>query len=264
MNLIQDEIDFAEFESVPEFAKVQPASAFVDGVIDRIAGRSAAAIGAVTPWEKADDLLRFREAEVTCVAGINGHGKSILESQICLHLQRQKISTLIASFEMRPVATMTRMCRQAAGTSNPSDPYIRAFHTWTDSRLWLYAHHGEVRPKRLLAVLRYAQETLGIKHFFIDSLMKCGIASDDYNGQKAFVAQLCDFAMRTSCHVHLVVHARKGQHETDLLDKFDLKGASEIADQVDNIILVHRNKKKEREREKGADETALKGCLIAS
>jgi replicative DNA helicase len=62
-------------------------------------------------------------------------------------------------------------------------------------------------------------------------------------------------AMETGVHIHLVAHARKGEKETDRLDKFDIKGTSEITDQVDNVILIQRNKRKEADRDgKLADE----------
>lgn len=75
--------------------------------------------------------------------------------------------------------------------------------------------------------------------------MKCGIGVDDYNRQKAFIDQLCAFAKDTGVHVHLVAHSRKGESEKNELDKLDVKGASEITDQVDNVFLVWRNKRKE-------------------
>lgn len=46
-------------------------------------------------------------------------------------------------------------------------------------------------------------------------------------------------------HIHLVHHARKGEKESVVPDKFDMKGAGEITDLVDNVLIVHRNKTKE-------------------
>ena len=92
-----------------------------------------------------------------------------------------------------------------------------------------------------MAVGRYAASELGIKHVFIDSLMKVVGAVDDYTEQKRFVGDLAAFAMAFDCHVHLVAHARKGRDETDPLDKFDVKGAGEIVDQAHNAVLVQKN-----------------------
>ena len=97
----------------------------------------------------------------------------------------------------------------------------------------------------------YAMTVLKIKHIVIDSLMKCGINGDDYNGQKTFVDRLCWAAKTYGGHIHLVHHMRKGRSESDAPDKFDVKGAGEITDMVDNLVIVHRNKEKERAIENG-------------
>src|SRR5206468_8109497 len=91
---------------------------------------------------------------------------------------------------------------------------------------------------------------LGVTHMVIDSLLKCGIAPDDYAGQKNFVDSLCSLARDTDLHIHLVHHARKSEKESNVPDKFDLKGAGEITDLVDNVLIVHRNKAKEADLRK--------------
>jgi len=97
----------------------------------------------------------------------------------------------------------------------------------------------------------YAFSKLGVKHIVIDSLMKCGLGTDDYNAQKSFVDRLCWIAKTYKGHIHLVHHMRKGRSENDIPDKFDVKGAGEITDMVDNLFIVHRNKGKEQKVEKG-------------
>jgi twinkle protein len=114
--------------------------------------------------------------------------------------------------------------------------------------MWIYDHLGMVKPNKMLAVLRYCHNKLKADHVVVDSLMKCGMAPDDYAGQKSFIDGLCGIALETGMHIHLVAHARKGEKETDRLDKFDLKGSSEIADQVDNLLIVSRNKGKENDK----------------
>jgi twinkle protein len=157
--------------------------------------------------------------------------------------------------EMTPIKTMERMVRQASCGGSPSPGYVREFNGWTDGKLWIYDHLGMIDPKKMLAVVRYCRDTYGVDHVVVDSLMKCGMKPDDYGGQKAFLDGLTGIAMETGVHIHLVAHARKGEKETDRLDKFDIKGTSEITDQVDNVILIQRNKRKEADRDgKLADE----------
>lgn len=88
------------------------------------------------------------------------------------------------------------------------------------------------------------RKELGIDHMVIDSLMKCGIGTDDYTAQKDFVNDLCSVAQDTGLGIHLVVHMRKGENERSAPDKFDVKGASEIVDLVDNLVIVWKNVRK--------------------
>jgi len=125
--------------------------------------------------------------------------------------------------------------------------YIEKFHDWTNEKLWIYDQMGRVKKDRIMQVIRYCSEELKIQHMVVDSLMKCGIGTDDYNAQKEFVNDLCTHAQDSEMHIHLVAHARKGQSEDTRTGKFDIKGASEITDQVDNVFTIFRNKKKEAE-----------------
>jgi twinkle protein len=246
MQTIADDFDWEMYDELPERSKVIQASTLAEKVIAAMYGDEQAR-GAFLPWEKAADRWRLRRGEVTLYAGINGHGKSLVTSYIAQSLMRQGERVLIASFEMKPESTMERMVRQAGATDEPSIPYIRAFHAWTDNRLWIYDHFGTCDPRKAIAVCNYAARELGVTHVFVDSLMKCVRGQDDYTGQKVFVGDLCSLAMGVDIHVHLVAHARKAQHESDAIDKFSVRGAGEIADQVDNVALVQRNLSKERD-----------------
>lgn len=75
--------------------------------------------------------------------------------------------------------------------------------------------------------------------------MKCGIGLDDYNKQKYFVDELSTLAKDTNAHIHLVNHSRKGERESNVMSKFDIKGAGEITDMADNVFIIWKNKKKE-------------------
>ena len=251
MRLIPDDFDWREYDELPERSKVIRPGSLADAVIDSFYGPDKGR-GAFLPWEKARDKFRLRSGEVTVWAGVNGHRKSMLTTQIALGLMRQREQVLIASFEMRPKDTMERMCRQAAMTAEPSEAYIRALHTWADAdRLWLYDHFGTCDAGKAIAVANYASRDLDVRHIVVDSLMKVIRDTDDYSGQKAFVGALCALALAHGVHVHLVAHLRKGERETDAPDKFDIKGASEIADQVDNVVLVQKNLRKARAMERG-------------
>lgn len=258
--LTADVVDFAAYERQTEAAqKVRPAREYVQELIDQF-GNETKEPQAYLPWEKVRGLFAFRPGEVTLWAGVNGHGKSMMTSLAALSLMAQGERCCIASFEMKPRRTLQRMGRQWSGQRPAgewmTDPAVleafrevySQFRDYTDNLLWLYDQQGTVKTNSMLGVLKYCAIELGVQQFFVDSLMKCVADEDDYNGQKLFVDNLTAIARDTGMHIHLVHHLRKLGNETDIPDKADVKGSGSIADQVDNMLLVWRNKKKEQDQ----------------
>lgn len=250
-NFIRDDIDFAMYmESTEAGHKLVPAGAYAEEVADYLEN-GLQMTGARLPWRKTWDLIRFRPGEVTLWSGMNGHGKSLALGQAAAGFVCQREPVCIASFEMRPVVTLARMTRQTLGSRQPDRAPVLDLHdVWSDW-LWLYDQQGQVHAEKILAVMRYAAQVLGCKHFILDSLMKCGLAEDDYTAQKLFIDALCTIARDTGMHVHLVAHSRKARDETQAPGKMDVKGSGSITDQVDNVIVWWRNKAKESAMQAG-------------
>jgi twinkle protein len=263
-----DDIDFSAYEHETEARqRVRPASLYVQALIDRVDSPQKEK-RCFMPWGKTHRLIHFREGEVTVWGGQNGSGKSLVTGQVGISLAAQGEKIAVASFEMKPIKTMHRMGRQWT-QQDIEDPELLAnpverramrdlyeqFRDWTDTRLWLYDQQGTVHWKQVCAVARYCAKELGINHLFIDNLMKCVAGEDDYNGQKAFIDEVCAIARDHSIHIHVVHHVKKPAKEDDFPTKYDFKGTGAITDQVDNVIAVWRNKKKERAR--GAERALL-------
>lgn len=208
-------------------------------------------IGDCLPWSKTNQFFRYRAGEVTLFAGINGHGKSSAMGQICAWGLNSK--WLIASMEMAPEETLNRMILQIAGNGDPPLSYKEHIANWMDNHLWIYDQTDSVKLERILAVVRYAIAH-DIQHVVIDSLIKCGIRRDDFVTQAWFVDKLCWLAKTHKIHIHLVHHIRKGEDEKRIPGKFDIRGAAEITDLVDNVLIWHRNKSKEEKTEPDEDE----------
>lgn len=239
-------------EDPDESPHIKSASEYVDEVIDRFHNPQTSK-GSRLPWGMHEFTIQFRPGECTLWLGMNGHGKSMLLGQLITVFMAQGDKACILSFEMKPVATLQRMCRQAAQCNNPTIDFIQRFHRWTDDKLWMYDQQGTVKAERVLSVLRYFADKLQGNHVVIDSLMKCGIGEDDYNKQKWFLDELTSIARDKQIHVHLVHHSRKQQDEFAPPGKMDAKGSGAITDQVDNCITVWRNKKKERDVQMNKD-----------
>lgn len=267
MKLVQDDIDFEGYfaEQQVDSAKIKPASDWTEAVIDRLYGSGSSEHWTATGFSKMYGKFDFREGELTVWAGINKHGKTTLLCHVMLNLLTRGKKVCIASMEMRPVESVTKLTKQASGVEKPAEMFVRAFNRWTDGRLWIYDHLGRVAAARMLALATYVRKELGIDHLVIDSLMKCGIGVDDLTGQKDFVDALSTITRDTGLHIHLVCHSRKGENEKVAPDKFSIKGAGEIADMPDNILIVFKNLKKfdeiaaaEREKDEIRREARLK------
>ena len=245
MNTIPDNIDFQTwYDSMEAAVMIRPARDIVREAIALLQADPPAPV--VMPWQKLKDMFSFRAGEVTVYAGQNGSGKSMITTMIALQLMAQKRNVLIASFEMKPTTTLQRMVRQFANTQFPTIEDYQRFSSWAGNYLWFYDRQGEASREQVIGVGNYAAKELKMQDFFIDSLMKCVKGEDDYNAQKDFVSDCTNLARDTDLHVHLVHHIRKGQTDESLPQKVDMKGSGSIADQVDNVFMVWRNKKKER------------------
>jgi twinkle protein len=225
------------------------------------------------PWSKSKERFGFRPGEVSIYAGSNGGGKSLACGQIALGLIQQQQKVCIASFEMKPKRTLNRMLRQFGGYNLEGPGFdqlekatrtIVDFGIWSDGYLWLYDQQGSVNARQVVAMARYCAVELGIQHVFIDSLMKCVSAEDAYNEQKGFVDELCAVARDHQIHIHLVHHIRKQSSEETMPNKMDIKGTGSITDQVDNVFIWWRNKKKEHELQanKNADVLAPDAIMM--
>ena len=233
--------------------KLRGPGTYTPAVMERLHGEGQQAVGTPLPWQKARGLWALRPGEVTVWAGINGHGKSQATGQVALDLACRGERVCVASMEMMPETTVYRMTRQALGNYPPMQERVAGIHTELSGQLWIYDHRGTIEWQKMIGLGRCITSwKRPIHHLFIDSLMKLGIDTDDYNAQKRCVNELCALAHDTGLHIHLIHHARKSGGEDHPLDKFSVKGAGEIMDLADNGVLVWRNKKKEREAEKAA------------
>jgi len=262
-----DEVDFEKYLKAHDVAqKVKGASEFLDEIEAEI-GSPVVGVSQTMPWTKTHAGFQFRAGEVTLYAGGNGGGKSMLTGQIAMGLIKQGQRVMIASFEMKPKRTLFRMLRQFAGENIDFPRYtdkaryltslITRMRVFAHAHLWLYDQQGTVTAQQVIAVSRYSAVELGVQHVFIDSLMKCVSGEDDYNAQKMFVDEITSLARDHNIHVHLIHHIRKLQSEEIKPNKNDIKGSGSISDQVDNVLMVWRNKKKEHDAQSGAVDSMI-------
>lgn len=209
--------------------------------------------------EEADPVLRldrnldwfnFRDGEVSVWTGYNGHGKSLMLSQVLLGLMAQGERVTVFSGEMTPERQLKRIMKQATGLDRPTMGYIDSVGAWITDKLWFFNVVGSAGIDRLLTVFLYANKRYGMRHFVIDSLMMTDVPEDGagaMTAQKEAIRKICDFARRNGCHLHLVAHPRKGQDESRGPGKLDVAGSSKITDGADNVFTVWSARKDEND-----------------
>lgn len=214
--------------------------------------------GMKLPWKKTYGTIRLRGGEVSIWAGINSHGKSLALSHVVVDGVSQGHKFCMASMEMPPKRLGKKMFQQITSVGLPSAKYGAKAAEFMGESIFVYNGYGRQKASKILGVFEYARKKYGVDHFVIDSLAKCGFAEDDYNGQKQYVEEVCEFALMHNVHVHIVVHIKKLENEDKVPGKFDVKGTGAITDMADNCFLVWRNKKKEQKIKEGkADENML-------
>lgn len=239
---VEDVKPFTEDDEV--FGKIIDASEYRQSLKDYFASPDQIT-GAKLPWGSTHFDIRFRTGETTVWAGINAHGKSMMVGMCSLGWIAQGDGVLNISLEMTAVATLARMVKQASMTGSPSDIAIDRFSDFMLTQGYIYNHHGSLNQQYVYGAIRCAASK-GIKHVIIDNLMKCVRGVDDYNAQKDFVNTVTQLAQQYNVHVHLVHHIRKQENELKMPNKFDLTGSGTITDLADQVMIVYRNRMKEK------------------
>ena len=224
--------------------ELKSAAVFVDQVLDEFDGErpGSPVVGVRPPWPSTGRKLMFRPGETTLWFGYSGHGKSSITNQIAAFALTNDTRWCIASMEMPPRKTLYRLLCQLLNTRQPSTDQVRETLAWLGDKLWLFDVAETTKAERMLAVFDYAVKRYDIRHYIVDSLTKCGLDEDDFNGQKRLIDRITDMARRTDSHFHVVGHARKGDDERDRPNKHDQRGATAITDMVDNVVTVWRDK----------------------
>jgi twinkle protein len=238
-----DDIDRYMKAREQDAALVKPAEDFRDLLAAEFTDEVTLA-GCSLPWNKVADKFRIRRGELTLWTGFNGHMKSMVTGYVLLDLLHQGEKGCVLSFEMKPQKTLKRMAVQAVGCV-PTAAYRDKFLDSVAGKLWLYDQQGETTPARVIAVITYCAEQLGVTQFIVDSMMKVIADEDDYNAQKRFVGALHALARDLNVHIHLVTHARKREDENKRPGKQDNKGTGAAVDQTDNFVAVFKLPKKD-------------------
>jgi twinkle protein len=185
-----------------------------------------------------------RPGEVSVWSGPTESGKTAFLNFFAASLALKNRGVFIASMEMRPETLLARIYRATLASSGTteSNMSLKVFLEECGPFISFADVFGYIGREQLLEMMSYAFHRYGATHHVIDSLMKIANLEEDYVAQGEFLNELQRFAKQTMTHVHLVAHPRKKDGK---LDKFDVKGSSQIPNNADNVLIITRNESKQ-------------------
>ena len=201
-------------------------------------------------FHNTNEGFLIRTHELTIISGTNGSGKTMWLSQVILNQLQSDKKCIVASLEMHPIFTCSRMLTQLEGSSDVTEDCINKFVENMKNKLYIYNQANVTTTKTIFDMIAYAYNVLGCEIIVVDSLMKMNdIAEDNYDAQKRFVDQLTAMCRRYPIHIFLVAHTRKLRDVYEHPSKNDVHGSNHIVNLADNLLCVWRNKMKEKQME---------------
>lgn len=232
---------------------VKPALFFVDQIIQHMK-TDKNLYGVSTGFAGIDKILKgWRQGEFSVWTGNSGSGKSTFINQIVLNLIDRQERCLTASLEMAAKNYLRWAVIQHLQKEEITEDDIKIALKTIGSKWYIFNISGEAGEDIILDAFEFAARKYGIKHFFIDSLMRVNIKDrDEYRGQKEFCTRLVNFAQEYNCHVHLVAHPRKGASDHETPDKVDVAGTAHITNMAHNVFILYRIQE-EKKKDDSAD-----------
>lgn len=190
---------------------------------------------------------------LTLIGGDNNAGKTTLILNLMAEFMAQQEKCFYWSGEQRAENIRWWVEQIIAGekyiksrTSEKSgreyffaDPiHLRTIRDWYREMLFVYNKRG-IAAEQFFEVAELAVRRFDVKKIFIDNLMAfTGGEEDKYGAQGDFTQSCKNFSEDWNCHVFLVVHNKKNDH--DIPDKDDILGSKDITNWADIIYQVLR------------------------
>lgn len=190
-----------------------------------------------------DGGIVFLPGDVTVWTGVTSHGKSTMLNFLFSVMLCASERVFIASMEMKPAKIIRRMFQAMLASEKADKDDIEECYRLVEDKLFFANRVGSIDQNELFDLMQFSFSRYGVTNFLIDSLMRINGLEEDYPAQGEFMNRLQKFTKETGAHAHLVCHPRK-INEADGVGKMDIKGASLIPNNADNIVSVRRNFKK--------------------
>lgn len=245
------QIDIERWQQPKHAHLLKSPAAFVDEVVAELSDDGLR--GDPLPWSKCERKLRLRPHELTVWAGSNGSSKSTLLSEVMVSLANSGRRVVVASLEMPAFKVAAKMVAQAFANAHPARALVERWAERMAEDLCFLDFTGDIAAAEIHKLVRYCAHELGTHHILIDNLTKVVSADNEHiEQQRLFMARLHRAAIDTGMHVHLIAHTRKPAGDEDKPpSRYEVAGSRTLVDQPDNVVMIWRNRPKERKREKG-------------
>lgn len=195
-------------------------------------------------WDRDGDKFALRPREVTILFGTRGSYKSTVANYLVADYVMHKIKAGYISYEMDTPYLLSLMCDQLAN-GEPTKPYVQKCLSLLDEYLYLVNEMVD-KPHAAIAKVDYMLKQ-GCKLIVLDCLQRISMPMNDLNLERDFVVELTNLVRTHDAHLILVHHSRKtghsdGDNPRPVID--DLKGSGGLADNSQNVVALHSNKKK--------------------
>lgn len=204
-------------------------------------------------WEGEDSIrFRLRPSEVTILAGREFSGKSTIGYQLFCYLMSLEKRCFIASLEEPIDEIFSVMLSQWFGhgvsvmDGNDQETAMLMFERTIGRYAFAYddvtttANLGKILESAEYSVKRY-----GAEFVMIDSLSATDVDMEDNTKTAEFIKEVVAFSKRTTAHVLLVTHCRKGNvselSKESIPLKGDIRGSVLLPALATNIITCWRN-----------------------
>lgn len=205
--------------------------------------------GILSPWENVNELMgSSKPGHFVVIAGRAKVGKSSYALNWMMTLANSNVSSLYYSCEMNADSMGRNLVRMSDPTYTTFDDINKRQILSTQLRLkthnlnFIFPKLGEFNVDDVCAKMEMAVKRYGCKVIFFDNLLFLARADGkmDVKDKVGLITQRFKLlAEKLGIVFVLLTHPRKTNHNR-ALSMDDLKESSSIAQDLDNLILVHR------------------------
>ena len=214
------------------------------------------------PYPQLNKILYgLRKRELVLVAAGTGVGKSTFSREVAYKLLTEYKDIKIGYIALEESTVKTALSLIAIDNNVPMGKLFiyrdlitpkQMEQSWNkllaQDRIFFYDHFGSTDPKNMLNRIRYMALGLGVDFVILDhiSMIFAGYGgSNVYQAQANFMNDLRSLIENTGVGVLAIVHLRKSHskqshEEGGHIDLDDLKGASDIKQYADGVIVMEK------------------------